>query len=137
MRAGRPTRARRSAALLAALFLLAQFGWLPLGILAGNARYVPSWSLCGQTLCDCSPEPLCPLCDTDAPIAECERLDLGDPAPDRAPLTIVIESLLAVAPAPENLLAGLWTASPRRTDADLRPTLDSRDLGVPAPPPRA
>lgn len=120
-----------------ALFLTAQFGWLPLGILGGQAHYVPTWSKCGEALCDCTPTPYCPLCeDLKAdPDATCMRLDLSGTRSQETVIALV-DSLIALPVLADRTMSTL-VPTPRYTRATAGdPAPHSRTLGVPAPPPR-
>lgn len=123
---------RLSIVMVIGVFLTAQFGWLPLGIAAGQARLIPAWSVCGNELCTCAPTPVCPLCDG---ASICNKVDFSETERDDAIVTST-DTIVAVVTQPSRVRAmpvDEHQVAMREADAALR----SRALSVPAPPPRA
>ena len=124
-------------------FLAAQLAWLPLGAFAGQWRQVESWSLCGEALCDCLPDPepaacsLCPEGDASAcPRVSSTRTDTSGSDDFRVAVLSLLSSIVAV---PGGAGDEVRWASPRRWCARVAAVESpaSRVLETPTPPPNA
>ena len=130
--APRPTMLDRiSIIVVIGLFVVAQFGWLPMGIIGGQTRVIPTWSDCGNILCVCAPEPHCPLCG-GAPT--CTKVDFSDTERKDAVLTST-ETIVAVVELPARVQGLVSHAQTPGLSAQV--AMSSRTLHVPSPPPRA
>lgn len=123
---------RLSIIVVIGVFVMAQFGWLPLGILGGQASVIPTWSTCGKDLCMCAPVPCCPLCGGEP---TCVKVNLSDTERSDAVISTV-DSIVAILAQPTRL-SGQIEDDPGAARLTGNVSLHTRALGVPSPPPRA